>query len=298
MRGSQEMYDLILGFAQKDRRVRAVILNGSRANPKAKKDPFQDYDIVYLVDEFESFMADHGWVSVFGQTLVQQLPDLGVYLYPDERPQPGSFGYLLQFADGTRLDLTLAEKAHFRPYCFDDRLSVVLLDKDGFLPALPPPDDSSHHIKKPCQAFFDECRCEFWWVSPYVAKGLWRGQPLYAQEHLANCLRPQLRHMLSWYAGFGRDFAISAGKCGDDLRAYLPADLWADYLRTYAPCDEEALWRALFAAAALFTRISALVAGQQGFALDDRWDRQVPQFLQYIKALDRKAEALTFQLKG
>ena len=36
MRSEREMYQLILGYAQQDPRVRGVILNGSRANPTAK----------------------------------------------------------------------------------------------------------------------------------------------------------------------------------------------------------------------------------------------------------------------
>ena len=47
--------------------------------------------------------------------------------------------YLMQFADGSRIDLTIARVEDYRGYSFDDRLSMVLLDKDGFLPALPAP---------------------------------------------------------------------------------------------------------------------------------------------------------------
>lgn len=35
MRSEQEMLDLILDTARQDERIRAVILNGSRANPNA-----------------------------------------------------------------------------------------------------------------------------------------------------------------------------------------------------------------------------------------------------------------------
>ena len=48
MRSEREMYQLILGYAQQDPRVRGVILNGSRANPTAKLDQFRDYDICLL----------------------------------------------------------------------------------------------------------------------------------------------------------------------------------------------------------------------------------------------------------
>lgn len=48
MRIEKEMFDLILGVAQKDERIRAVYMNGSRTNSNAPKDIFQDYDIVYF----------------------------------------------------------------------------------------------------------------------------------------------------------------------------------------------------------------------------------------------------------
>ncbi len=51
MRTEREMYDLILGTAQADERIRAVYMNGSRTNANAPRDIFQDYDIVYAVTE-------------------------------------------------------------------------------------------------------------------------------------------------------------------------------------------------------------------------------------------------------
>ena len=49
MRNDKQMMQLILDVAKKDERIRAVILNGSRANPQATPDIFQDYDIVFIV---------------------------------------------------------------------------------------------------------------------------------------------------------------------------------------------------------------------------------------------------------
>ncbi len=55
MRSEREMLDLILETATADDRVRVVIMNGSRANPNAPRDIFQDFDIVYLVTELAPF---------------------------------------------------------------------------------------------------------------------------------------------------------------------------------------------------------------------------------------------------
>ena len=48
MRSEEEMMHLILQVAKDDERVRAVYLNGSRTNPNAPKDRFQDYDVYML----------------------------------------------------------------------------------------------------------------------------------------------------------------------------------------------------------------------------------------------------------
>ena len=49
MRTETEILDVILQTA-KALQVDAVALSGSRATPKALKDEFQDYDVVYLVE--------------------------------------------------------------------------------------------------------------------------------------------------------------------------------------------------------------------------------------------------------
>jgi aminoglycoside 6-adenylyltransferase len=56
------MLDLILGTARQDVRIRAVILNGSRANPNVTPDRFQDFDIVYVVTDLTPFVEDPAWI--------------------------------------------------------------------------------------------------------------------------------------------------------------------------------------------------------------------------------------------
>ena len=50
MRSEREMYDLILGFARSDERVRGGILNGSRANTNAPRDKYnaENEEIIIL----------------------------------------------------------------------------------------------------------------------------------------------------------------------------------------------------------------------------------------------------------
>src|SRR5512139_482712 len=104
MRREQQILDLIRETARSDDRIRAVIMNGSRANPNAPADIFQDYDIVYIVTDVASFKRDPIWIARFGELMIMQTPD-------DMGEQPpaddDSYAYLMQFADGNRIDLTL-----------------------------------------------------------------------------------------------------------------------------------------------------------------------------------------------
>src|SRR5450756_3049774 len=75
MRSEQEMLELILGTARDYERIRAVYLNGSRANPNAPKDIFRDFDIVYVVTDTAPFLTDRHWIDRFGKILLMEEPD-------------------------------------------------------------------------------------------------------------------------------------------------------------------------------------------------------------------------------
>lgn len=126
MRTEEEMYALILNVAKNDPRIRGVILNGSRANPNAPKDSFQDFDIVYLVKELDPFIHDQNWIDLFGPRLMLQMPE--TMRYPTGN---GRFNWLMLFQDGNRLDLSLAPLDQADQVVSDSQ-SIVLLDKDGF----------------------------------------------------------------------------------------------------------------------------------------------------------------------
>lgn len=272
MRTEQEMMALILGVAAQDERVRAVAMNGSRANPKAPKDMFQDYDIVYLVTDVDSFVNDNSWIDVFGERMIMQTPEAD-----------GGICYLMQFTDGNRIDLTLAPVAETHAYCTKDKLTIVLLDKDDGLPVLPPPTDEGHWVQPPSTQLYDDCCNEFWWVATYVAKGLCRREILYAKWHLDSVVREALLTMLEWEAGIRTDFSVSMGKCRKYLEAHLPEERWQALLLTYADGSYDGTWNALFAACGLFCHTAKLVAAHFGYEYPDEDDRRVSEHLRRVR---------------
>jgi aminoglycoside 6-adenylyltransferase len=286
MRSESEMLDLIINTARKDERVRAVVMNGSRVNPDAPKDFFQDYDVVYLVTEKESFLADPSWIKVFGELMILQLPD-----EMSDPPPEGRglyYGYLMQFADGNRIDLSLFPVDRV-DQLEEDSLTLTLLDKDGVLPTFPSPNDSGYMPKPPTVKAFFDCTNEFWWVSPYVAKGLWRHEIVYAKHMLDVYVREQLDKMLAWYVGICNGFQKSPGKMGKYLETCLEPELWQLLLGTYSDADYDHTWDALLAMGELFRRIAIPVAQHFGFTYPHGEDERVSAHLRHVRQLPRDA---------
>ncbi len=75
MRTIDEIKLLFTDFAMHDERIRAVLLQGSRANGNIIPDAYQDFDIFLVVNQMEDFIADHRWTSIFGERIIFQLPD-------------------------------------------------------------------------------------------------------------------------------------------------------------------------------------------------------------------------------
>lgn len=284
MRSKEEMLGLIVDVAEKDDRIRAVGLNGSRTNPEVKEDVFQDYDVVYVVESLDPFIGDSEWIHSFGETIIVQTPDL-MELYSTETNQD-SFAYLMLFADGNRIDLTLIPLSNSHFWNRGDSLAVILLDKDDSLPNLPEPTDTSYWTKKPTESFYQDCCNEFWWVSTYVAKGLWRSEAIYAYDHLT-IVRSTLLQMIEWKVAHAFQYKINVGKNYKYLNQYITENEWNRLVSLYPPLNEAEMWKALFTATSWFEQLSVEVAEQLAIANYSEQGNKVLAYLEQVYALPR-----------
>ncbi|MEW5719417.1 MAG: aminoglycoside 6-adenylyltransferase [Chloroflexota bacterium] len=288
MRSEQEMLELIVNTAQNDERVRAVILNGSRANPDAPRDIFQDWDIVYLVTDVSSFKNDPTWINRFGEIMISQMPDA---MQDPPAQNNGGFTYLMQFTDGNRIDLRLFPISKLDGL-ENDSLSILILDKDGLLTPFAPPSECDYLPKPPTAKAFSDCCNEFWWVCPYVAKGLWREEIVYAKYMLDQIVREQLFKMIVWYVGTQTRFSWNPGKFGKYLKRYLEPELWEMLQATYSNADYENTWQALFTMCDLFRTLATCVATHYGFDYPYGDDARVSAHLRHVRVLPKNASAM------
>ena len=251
--------ELILEIADTDGRIRAVLLNGSRANHEIKPDDLQDYDIVFLVRDFDSFNGAYHWPNKFGEILLQQFPDNMFHEDDISQKIPG-FSQLTLFEDGTRIDLSVFPVEKLENDFESDSLTKVWLDRDDLFTTILPPNDSDYHIEKPSQKEFSDTCNEFWWVSTNVAKALARNEVIFAKEIMESVVRPMFMKMIAWEIGWRNNFSVSFGKGGKFISKYLEAKICDEILQTYAGADVSANWESLFIMCDLFQKFSNTVS--------------------------------------
>lgn len=279
MRSDEEIKQFILKTAETDPRIRAVILNGSRANPNILADKFRDFDIVYYVNEIESFTCDHKWIDLFGERIILQLPD-EMELYPNEvNKNRAGFTYLMLFKDGSRIDLTLFPIDKLAADYYPESLSILWLDKDGLFSNMKPPSDEDYHITKPSAKLFADTCNEFWWVCTYAAKALTRGEVTYAREVTETIIRPMFMRVIDWYIGTETGFSVSTGKGGKFLQKYLEPETYSKLLLTYSDAGIERSKTSLMVMTELFSSLAKHTAQKLGYKYNIDEETGVKEYL-------------------
>jgi aminoglycoside 6-adenylyltransferase len=151
------------------------------------------------VTETASFLNDEKWISMFGDLIMIQEPDkldqgFGLNMNFDR-----SYGYLMLFTDGNRIDLHIETIESMMDGFMSDKLTLPLLDKDHCLPHIPAPTDIDYYVKKPTEAMYNSCCNNFWWCLQNVAKGIWRDELPYAKSMFVHITRASLDEMVSWW---------------------------------------------------------------------------------------------------
>ena len=266
MRTETEMFDVILQTA-KVLQVDAVAMSGSRTNPKAPKDEFQDYDVVYLVDNLENLISDLSWLDQFGTRIIEQHNILG-----NRRL------YLMLFEDGNRIDLTLCPKDHIQEWVESEADFTVLEDPKGlFVPHSPNPQ--RYWTSPASQIDFEKACNEFWWVSAYVVKGICRKQIIYATDHLYGICQQELLKVLAWQVASDRG-TVDIGKNYKYLFQYLPTEKEKEFSALLDFSSVEKLTQSLFATMQLFHQEAQYLAQKMGF----KYEKEVAEkMIEYAK---------------
>ena len=254
MRTETEMLDLILQTAE-ILQVKAVAMSGSRTNTEALKDEFQDYDVVYVVDDLDNLTRDLSWLDWFGKRIIEQHVLLGHRRL-----------YLMLFEDGNRIDLTLCPKEHIQEWVDSEVGFTVLEDEKGLFESYSP-SPKRFWIHPATETDFKNSCNEFWWVSAYVVKGICRHQVIYATDHLYGICQQELLKVLAWQVTSDRG-KVDIGKNYKYLFNYLPVEKEKEFSALIDFSSVEKLTQSLFATMQLFHREAQILAQKMGFDYD------------------------------
>ena len=254
MRTDPEMLNLILHTA-KTLQVEAVAMSGSQTNPKAPKDEFQDYDVVYVVDDLDTLTSNLAWLDQFGMRLIEQHNVLGHRRL-----------YLMLFEDGNRIDLTLCPKESIQEWVDSEAGFKVLKDDKGLFDSYIP-SPKRYWTAPPTEEEFAASCNEFWWVSAYVVKAIRRNQLIYATDHLYGICQQELLKVLAWQVTSDRG-AVDIGKNYKYLFQYLSAEQEKEFSALLDLSSFDKITQSLFATMGLFNREAQILAQKMGFTYD------------------------------
>ena len=251
MRTETEILNLLLQVA-KTLKVEAVALSGSRAEGQAPKDVFQDYDVVYVVDDLDNLTSNLTWLDQFGTRIIEQHNILG-----NRRL------YLMLFEDDNRIDLTLCPKEYIKEWVESEADFTVLEDPKGlFAPYSPNPQ--RYWTSPASQIDFEKACNEFWWVSTYVVKGICRKQLFYATDHLYGICQQELLKILAWQVASDRG-KIDIGKNYKYLFQYLPTEKEKEFSALLDFSSIEKITQSLLATIQLFHQEAKSLAQKMSF---------------------------------
>ncbi len=254
MRTETEMLDVILKTA-KTLQVKAVAVSGSRACPKAPKDEFQDYDVVYVVDDLDNLTSDLSWLDQFGKRIIEQEVTLGHRRL-----------YLMLFEDGNRIDLTLCPKEDINEWVDSEAGFTVLVDDKGLFESYSSSPER-FWIHTASETDFKNSCNEFWWVSTYVVKGICRKQVIYAIDHLYGICQQELLKVLAWQVASDKG-TVDVGKNYKNLFNYLPIEKEKEFSNLLDFSSIDKITQSLFATMELFHEESQFLANKMGFNYD------------------------------
>ena len=250
-RSQEQMLSLIFQTA-KSLQVDAVALSGSRTDTKALKDEFQDYDVVYVVDDLDNLTNDLSWLDQFGKRIIEQEVTLGYRRL-----------YLMLFEDGNRLDLTLCPEDHIQEWVDSEAGFTVLEDPENlFEPYFQNPE--RYWITPATETDFKKACNEFWWVSAYVVKGICRKQVIYATDHLYGICQQELLKILAWQVARDRG-VVDIGKNYKYLFNYLPVEKEKEFSNLLDFSSLDKITQSLLATIQLFQQEAQYLAQKMGF---------------------------------
>ncbi len=280
MRDRIEALEEILEFARSDENIRAVILQGSLANPVNRIDELSDIDPLFYVKDVSKLSENDEWLNQFGVIISRQY---GEFISEDNI---SSYIRMVIYEDGLKIDFGIAPTTLINDV---DNLMIykVILDKDGLIWPKKVENEANFYSVKPTSIEYQKVIFDFFWNITYIGKSLHREEMYFAKFMFEN-INKLIRKLLSWHLGITHNWEVNIGLEGRYLKSLLKEDLWNKVLATFSGSDVDENWKAVYSTCDLVRELGTFVANELDYIYPFEQDIAIVDYLRKIEKMNSK----------
>jgi len=276
-----DLLSRIVNWAEREEPVRALLLEGSRAE-NGKADEFSDYDVNMFITDPEPYVRDDRWISA--------IDDVWVYI-PEKVDYQGQVfaTRLVIYQGGIKIDFILYSTDVLQRLAHADQLPEqydsgyrILLDKDGVAADMPASTFKAFRRGKPTDTAFLECVREFWFEAYHVAKYL-RRRDLWPVKCRDWATKRLLLQMIEWHERGRRGWDYRTHPEGKRMESWVETETWERLSGIFAGFDAEDSWQAMFTTFELFGRLARETAQSLGCTYPSEIERHIVTFARKLR---------------
>ena len=280
MRDRLKVLAEILDFAKNNDNIRAVVLQGSLANPVDRVDLLSDLDPLFYVKDVKEFIEDDKWLNKFGVIISR--------LYDEWKLEDNLKSYIRMviYEDGLKVDFGIAPIEAIKNIN-DLMFYKVLLDKDNLIKPSNITTEEKFYPNKPTSWEYQKVVNDFFWDIAYIAKSLHREEMYFAKFIFEN-INKMIRKLLSWHLGITHNWEVNIGLEGRYLKTLLTEDLWNKVLATFSGSKVVDNWKAIYAACNLVRELGNEIADKLDFVYPFEQDITIINYLKKIENMSKE----------
>lgn len=283
VKSEKEITEKVLEAANGDEAVRAVF----RTDLLPIRE-YAYYNFCFVARGTEKYDGD-AFRTLFGDRILLYRGDKN---YPELFPN-GAKAHLMVFRDGTTIAITVMDRAAFlaryrgeqnRGDVWIGGTYLKIMDKDGAFPGTDRLEEKQTlFAEKPSEEEFDGINREFWWVLKTFAEYTLRKELPSAMFYLNTAVRELLNRMIRWRLFLCAGAPVDMGILDGNMEKLLDAELFSLYKDTYPAAEYGQIWKALDAAAELWTALGHDVAGRCGYAYPAETEKDMLTLIRSMK---------------
>ena len=275
----QNPYDLLIqkltSWAQAQDAIRAVVIIGSRARTENPADEWSDLDVIIATREPKWLLTETDWLQELGNPKI-------IF---QEGTIDGARETRVLFEGGIVVDLIILSVEDFcertqlaEAQAIMKRGARVILDKDEITqyPALG--EECKPRLAAPAQGEFLNLTKDFFFHVVWTAQKLRRGETMQAKMCCDNYMKNLLFRMIRWQAFCEHGSSYDTWHEARFFEQWVNPDVLKQLSGAYAHYDEEGVWKALFATADVFGKISKETAAHLGFPYPEEEQRYAMEY--------------------